>query len=303
MLRSVTGGTWTKDYSEDVYAQVDSSVREMTRVEFYGASELRNEIEGREADLRNVRCELQLFSNTNDPCLEFPNSGTEGIGHSYVTLLSGFSLAELAADHSEKLFARNVRYFLGSKGKKANRQMRETLEDSAARRAFWYGHNGITILCDDCELLGDSVRPDSVTMTNPQIVNGCQTTTTIRECFGAPEKRENQEDFPVLGRIIQLSGTEEARAEAAEIIADRTNTQSAVNDADLRANDGVQRKLQERMRRYQDSWFYERKRGAWNNLPLSEKNKYKRRGKADRLLRRDEYQQAWRAYMGTPPRH
>ena len=301
VLRSVTGGAWSKSYDEDVYAQVNSTVRDRTTVEFYGATELSNQIRLKEADLSNVRCELDLYTDTKDPCLEFPSSGMNGIGHSYVTLLSGFSLAKLAMKHREKLFARNVRYFLGNKGGKANEQMRETLNSEDDRRTFWYGHNGITVLCDESSLQGDDPhRPESIKLTNPQIVNGCQTTTTIMECFGNAENRNTKEDFPVLGRVIQLSGTEEERRRAAELIADRTNTQSAVNNADLRANDTVQVRLQDRLWKYGDGWFYERKRGAWRGLSRLQKGKFKQTGKADRLIKRDDYQQAWRSYMGAP---
>ncbi len=301
VLRSVTGGTWSKSYDKDVYAQVNSTVRDITKVEFYGAAELSNEIRIREADLSNVNCELELYTDTQDPCLEFPSSGMRGIGHSYVTLLSGFSLAKLAMRHKEKLFARNVRFFLGNKGKKANEQMRETLSNEDGRRTFWYGHNGITVLCDKSSLQGpDPHRPESIRLTNPQIVNGCQTTTTIMECFGSIENRKNKRDFPVLGRVIQLSGTEEERSDAAELIADRTNTQSAVNDADLRANDTVQVRLQDRLKKYKDSWFYERKRGAWRGLPPVQRAMFRQTGKADRLIKRDDYQQAWRSYTGSP---
>ena len=301
VLRSVTGGAWSKSYDKDVYAQINSTVRDITKVEFYGAVELSNEIRVREADLSNVNCELELYTGTKDPCLEFPSSGMKGIGHSYVTLLSGFSLAKLAVKHKEKLFARNVRYFLGNKGKKANEQMRETLNSEDDRQTFWYGHNGITVLCDKSSLQGDDPhRPESIKLTNPQIVNGCQTTTTIMECFGEIESRRSKKDFPVLGRVIQLSGTEEERSTAAELIADRTNTQSAVNDADLRANDTVQVRFQGRLEKYGDGWFYERKRGAWSGLPPKQKGKFKQTGKADRLIKRDDYQQAWRSYTGAP---
>lgn len=301
VLRSVTGGAWSKSYDKDVYAQVDSTVKDITKVEFYGAAELSSEIRLREADLSNVNCELKLYTDTEDPCLEFPSSGMKGVGHSYVTLLSGFSLAKLAVKYKEKLFARNVRYFLGNKGRKANEQMRVTLKSEGAKRTFWYGHNGITVLCDKSSLQrGDQHRPESIKLTNPQIVNGCQTTTTIMECFGNSEDCKNKEDFPVLGRVIQLSGTEEERSKAAELIADRTNTQSAVNDADLRANDTVQVKLQDRLKKYESGWFYERKRGAWKGLPAKQKAGFRQTGKANRLIKRDDYQQAWRSYTGAP---
>jgi len=300
VLRAVTGGVWATDYTDDVRALVDSSLKDHVEIEFYDAARLHRDIEGREADLKSVRCEIDLFSGAGTPHLTFPSAGVKGIGDSYVTLLSGFSLADLAVQHKDKLFARNVRYFLGRAGKKANKNMRETLEDSSERKEFWYGHNGITVLCDECKIDGASGETPMLSLTNPQIVNGCQTTITIKECFGDEAMRQGQEDFPVLGRVIKLSGSEDERSDAAEMIADRTNTQSAVNNADLRANDPVQRRLQERMKNYGDGWFYERKRGAWKTLSNAERRKFRSRGKADRKFDRELYQQAWRSYIGTP---
>ena len=250
VLRAVTGGRWTRDYKEDIRIQVDSSVRAITRIELYGLPELQKEIQTREADLAGISCELEFFQATSDPILKIPSSGTTGIGNSFVTLLSGFSIAKLANKHAERLFARNVRYFLGDKGKKANKEMKQTLQDKEKRKSFWYGHNGITILCDDSELRGSQHNPNAVMLINPQIVNGCQTTTTIKECFSDETARKNQMDFPVMGRIIQLDGTEDERKNAAELIADRTNTQAAVNSADLRANDSVQVLFQDILRKY-----------------------------------------------------
>ncbi len=298
VLRGITGGKWATQHKDRVRECIPDEFMDITIVELFGLEELRQHLSEREEDLKGIAIPISVLAKAADPILIHPDEGVKGMGDSIVTLLSALSVAKIAQEYGQRLFERNVRLYLG-RGR-VNKDMEDTLRDDAERQSFWYGHNGITILCDDFKVVGPSPKPKSVLLTNPQIVNGCQTATTLARVLGASGSAGDIEDFAVMSRIIKLRGSKRDREYAAELIAYRTNSQAAVNDADLRANDPHQRHLQNILEPFGRNWFYERKRGEWKNLPGQRKQKFRARKKADRVIARDLYQQAWRAYTGRP---
>lgn len=72
------------------------------------------------------------------------------------------------------IYEKNVRKFLGS-GKKVNAGIAATIRDNPER--FGLYNNGITIVVEDFKLL----ESDKYELTEPYVVNGCQTTRTIWE--------------------------------------------------------------------------------------------------------------------------
>ena len=70
------------------------------------------------------------------------------------------------------LYEKNVRKFLGNK-RKVNKGIEQTLEQHPER--FGLYNNGITIVAEEVEKSGSG----GVTLKNPFVVNGCQTTRSI----------------------------------------------------------------------------------------------------------------------------
>jgi len=70
------------------------------------------------------------------------------------------------------LYEKNVRKFLGNK-RKVNKGIEKTLEEHPER--FGLYNNGITLVADRVQ----RVAENEVSLTNPYIVNGCQTTRSI----------------------------------------------------------------------------------------------------------------------------
>ena len=295
-LRGVTNASWNQKHKSEITSLVNSLVENKVVVEFFGGAELANAKGMATKDLSGKIIKLDYYNDAD--CIKIPkpdSSEVTGIGKSAILMVSGFSLAKEAAPYSSRLFERNVRQHLGSK-QRVNKDMQETLEDpEIKRKSFWYGHNGITILCDNFTTSSNNIK-----ITNPQIVNGCQTTVTIRDMFSDPQKRVG-DDFGILVRLITLVGSEEDKRNAAIDLAFRTNNQTAVNDADLRSNDPEQRAIQQMIRSYGDGWFYERKRKEWDSYKKDHRAQAKKfKGKPDRVICRDDYQQAWRSYKGAP---
>lgn len=127
-----------------------------------------------------------------------------------------------------RLFRKNVRQSLGPSNK-VNKAIRDTLRDAEQIPNFFFFHNGVTALCDDMVL---SDNKDRLSVRGLNVVNGCQSITTIYSCSEAVRAAEN--DAGILFRFYEIPN---------KVFADRisvnTNTQSAVKPRDLKSNDKV----------------------------------------------------------------
>ena len=88
--------------------------------------------------------------------------------------VSGNKLVECLLDDKKAfkshLTEGNVRFFLGE-DKKINASIIETAKDKNKSENFWAMNNGLTIIGESIEPLGNN----QYSILNPQIVNGCQT--------------------------------------------------------------------------------------------------------------------------------
>ena len=157
----------------------------------------------------------------------------------------------------DSIFDLNVRPYYGSIGK-VNRDIWDTCTTEESQ-LFWFLNNGITMVCDSFDFTRDPDNP-ILKVKNAQIVNGCQTSVTIRE---ANEKKELQRNVKVLLRLYSTDNPN-----LVDKITLTTNNQNRITDRDLRANDSVQRDIQTIMKeRY--GHFYERKNREFRNLSQS----------------------------------
>lgn len=302
ILRGISKNGWNKEHLKEVFALVPEDLKDITEVQLLGYEEILQIIAERSEDLANVKVEFGIYGN-NHSTLHMAKGPTPGLGEARTSIVSAFSLADITEKHGSKLFDKNVRQHLG-KGKRVNVAIRETLETKSGRHSFWYGHNGITILCDKIEeKLDGENKLIALDVTNPQIVNGCQTSNTIAQSVGSEKSRsEPKIDFGILARFIELHGSRDEKEEAANDIAYRTNNQQAVTPADLKSNDSSQKHISNILHDYGDRWFYIRKRGDWEKISKqpTRKNKYKESENEFRRIDREIYQQAWRCYVGNP---
>lgn len=161
---------------------------------------------------------------------------------SWVFSMSGDAVAQLYAHAGIRLFARNIRGFLG-KNTPVNRDMLRTLEREPER--FFYYNNGITILCDEAKK--DSQKgKDILHVSNPQVINGQQTTRTLAEHPKLAAKAT------VLVKVIQVSRTHEDTSRfdglVSRIVAG-TNWQNQIRPSDLMTNDRTQIAIERELRK------------------------------------------------------
>lgn len=167
----------------------------------------------------------------------------------WVFSMNATAVAEMFDRAGVRLFARNVRGFLGKT--EINEGMQNTIEEEPWH--FWYYNNGITIICDHAESKRDG---EVMTLTNPQVINGQQTTRMLH-AYGREAKGAS-----VLVRVIQVPrelGNESDGFETlVSNIVQATNWQNEIRPSDLMSNDRRQIELERQFRKL--GYLYIRKR-------------------------------------------
>ncbi len=202
-----------------------------------------------------------------------------------VASINGQQLATIEQQYRFQLFQRNVRYQLSGK---INENIDRTLKRPDGRRHFWYYNNGISIVCDEYKL---DRKKKTVEVHNLQIVNGCQTTTTLSA--NAANLSDPSSAAVVLVRIIASDSDDLQRD-----ITIYNNRQNAVKDRDLLSNDLCQGRLQREFEMLHPPWFYERKRGGWKAEIASNTNRREVFG--NRIINNEKAAQAALAFHHDP---
>lgn len=169
------------------------------------------------------------------------NVGKSFINSEQTTLVAEVPIkfiANFVKEGKDYLYYSNIRNYLGKN--KVNKKIVQTYNDTP--KDFWYYNNGVTIVCDDFEVKPVSDYFSQCIITTPQIVNGCQTTKTIANCYDlqTPEERNKQEGT-ILVKIIKDKGRNRR-----DNITRYTNSQTAVSGKDFFALDEFHKKLKQR---------------------------------------------------------
>lgn len=171
----------------------------------------------------------------------------------------------------DRLYEENVRQFLGAR-KKINRRMASTLENDPER--FGLFNNGITIVAEEATQLEDS----DWRLTNPSIVNGCQTTRTIWNVLktrldsgGTGASTDDWEERLDQG-IVVAKLVENRNPSLIRDVVRFTNSQNAVRDQDFVALENDYREWKQGFER-DFQIFLEIRRGAWDAYNARNKGK------------------------------
>jgi hypothetical protein len=184
-----------------------------------------------------------------------------------------------------------VRYFLRATNR-VNKGIVTTLSSPEGRSRFWYYNNGIAVVCESIEVKARKGSRGLATIKNLQIVNGCQTTTTLGELADELEADKDSPAF-ILARFFE-SDDLDLQAEISRF----NNRQSAVKDRDLMSNDDPQARLEDEFAELDPPWFYERKRGQWDAEAKQKASKKRKFG--DRRVDNETAAQAAYAFWRDP---
>lgn len=158
----------------------------------------------------------------------------------WIFTIKGDQLGKLFKNIGVRIFARNIRGFLGNT--KINRGMENTIRTEP--EFFWYFNNGVTIICDDAKEIKIREGYSSLRVKNAQIINGQQ---TVRVLAKHPDSRTS-----VIGKIIVVprdSPDEAGRyRHLVDQIVSASNWQNAISQSDLKSNDEEQIKVERQLR-------------------------------------------------------
>jgi hypothetical protein len=198
-----------------------------------GSSELVAILAEQERRLREINDTLPIVYDRHKPSfIRYSSHGMSG----YICTVKGSEVARLVGgDRDKAIFDLNLRRFYGAEKGRVNPSIAATSSNRNESHMFWFFNNGITIVCDRCQVVDD---PDNahLKLTNLQIVNGCQTSMTLA---AIAQQGTLQDDVEVLAKIFETSDEKFVSR-----VVLTTNNQNAISSRDLKANDQIQEDYQ-----------------------------------------------------------
>jgi len=143
-------------------------------------------------------------------------------------------------DYGERLLERNIRRYLGLHKNRVNEGIKDTLLHADRRQNFYFYNNGITMTCTKFRHSALQEENFSVQIEDLQVINGGQTCMTIKETL--TQHPGEYEDAFVLIRLYELGDEDESLIHE---ITYATNSQNPVDLRDLRANDPLQKRIED----------------------------------------------------------
>ena len=179
-----------------------------------------------------------------------------GVNKDYIALVSLGKYYNFITNGSDTLeqsiFESNIRDYQGSVV--VNKEIHNTLDQNDSID-FWWLNNGITILASNIS----PVTSRSLIITEPEIVNGLQTSNEIYNFFSEYPEKLDSDSRHVLVRII-VPSTETVRDDI--ILA--TNNQTSIPKSSLRVSDSIHWQIE--MFFKQRGLFYDRRKNHYKNL-------------------------------------
>lgn len=162
--------------------------------------------------------------------------------------------------HHNQLYAENIRLYLGDRGN-VNKDIIATITSS---ESLWfpYMNNGISIICDSLAIGNTNAAKhvQTFTLENMQIINGCQTVNALYSAKYGENTRDNFRPANVMVRIYEINPSQ---TDFKMNIIKATNNQNSVKSYSLMANDPIQIRIAEVLRKF--NIIYNRK-GEGKNI-------------------------------------
>jgi hypothetical protein len=246
---SVSIKFWYATLGTDVHPNVDGKVTKLREkiLRMFGGANFNFEFAGASRLLEMTRA-IPSTSRTLEVA-ESPIGTDSGSYVCLVTLSKYFGFISDSGALARSIFEANVRDYQGSVI--VNTGIRKTLENADSEN-FWYLNNGVTVITPKAVLAGKQL-----TIEDPQIVNGLQTSHEIYEHFAAMENPVS-DDRCILVRIIC-----EENEEARDRIIRATNSQTSIPPASLRSSDHIHRNIEDFLKA--NGYFYDRKKNFYKN--------------------------------------
>lgn len=217
------------------------------------------------AGKEKVEIDFPTSFNTELQCLKMNENNP--FVDAYLAIIPGITLAKIYRQYQQILLEKNVRTFLQFKGK-VNKAIRDTLRDKPDM--FFSYNNGISSTASKIELKEEEDGMLYITrLFDWQIVNGGQTTAAIAATLSDRNVDLNKVFVPMKVSVIR---DEEHANEIIKSISISANSQTAIKNSDLSANDPYLIDLEFCSRsewvpngnnKPINKWYFERTRGQY----------------------------------------
>lgn len=254
-LRRLTGGYGVDVYNYDrVYSELVFPL-----------------VSGTYFNIRDLKITINVDKNSSGHRIQYYPMTKYGECTVNALFVPTLEIASILSKYKNSILRFNPRSYLDLQNGNVNSKIAYSIENIETNE-FALFNNGITMLSDETRY-SDTVgkrNTAEVLITNPQIINGGQTAYTLSILYDKHKETGSLDIFKekeVLLKIISFNENEGSVSDKLKLIEDisiATNQQSPVNEADRRANDKVQVKLQKQI--FADfGLYYERKRGEFGD--------------------------------------
>lgn len=246
--------------------------------------------------------------------LDVINNGLMRMKGWFCAAVSIGSLLDAMGRYGNALFDSNVRSKLHNS--RINADIKKTISTPKGRKQFIHLNNGMVITCSNYTISDDQT---TISLQGAQVVNGCQTLTTIREYYEGADESTQYDILESLNLLVKvISSAELNKGNLLDEIIVASNNQNPMNARNLKSNSLEQRRLQESFARdplRKDlRFFYIRKDGeleAFLDSPHNKRTPKKsdfeisgttRRGKNRyRHIDNEDLGKRWLSWMGNSP--
>jgi hypothetical protein len=244
------------------------------------------------------------------PCLQVPEDDPSY--EAYLCVVPGPVLYSIFEQYGQRLLELNVRAFLSATGK-VNKGIRETIRTQPDR--FFAYNNGLALTARRVEVRQNERGQDEIVrITGLQVVNGGQTTASLHRAWkldGAQAEVRKVHVQAKLTVITTAEGDTDGFVELVRSISKYANSQNAVKDDDLEANQPWHVAFEKLSRTVwtpdaQSQWYYERSRGSYATAKMrtattrARKLEFERRWPRTQLITKTDLAKCWNAWAQHP---
>ena len=228
----------------------------------------------------DIHVEITSWLPEGLPVLVGAESGS--LARSYLAVLPGQLLADVFQEYGSQILESNVRTYLSARGK-VNKGIQSTLAHEP--EMFLAYNNGLTTTAASVETVDRGGFTHITSISNWQIVNGGQTTSSLAH-FLRQAKNRTLDGVFVQMKLVTVEASKSS--ELVSKVSRYANSQNKVNEADFFSNSPFHVRLEQISLRlkapaaegvqFGTAWFYERTRGQYENtrnaLPASAQKRF-----------------------------